>query len=131
IDLDMMQGGPSAWSTYTSTLTGSRFGEYQKGWAGGTLGFGHIGPWITGQVYTLNPNTRLGVARLPVLGDGESLVVAKGWNIAIPSSAPHPEEAMAFLRYLMGREPMEKWYRHQSSLPAQLDVLRYLGQEVF
>jgi len=129
-EIDSMQGGPSAWGTYTSTHVGRQFGAFAQGWSAGSLGFGHIGPWVTGQVYSLNPETRLGVGRLPVFGNGESLVIAKGWNLAIPAGAPHADEAMAFLRYLMSREPMEKWYRYQSSLPAQLDVLRYLSQDV-
>jgi len=53
------------------------------------------------------------------------VVLAKGCNLAVPVGAPHAEEAMAFLRYLMSQGPMEKWYRYQSSLPAQLEVLRY------
>lgn len=130
VDLEIEQGGPAAWQSYTATVAGGKYRPHDRGLARGSLGFTFHGSWIIGWVYEHNPEAALGVTTMPLLPGGKKVATAKGWSVAVPSGASHVGETMQFMRYVLSREPLEKWYRYQSSLPAHFDTLRYLTVNV-
>ncbi len=83
---------------------------------GGTMATMLEGPWIYPTAESQYPDFKVGAALMPA-GDGGSISVVGGENIAMFAGSQHPNEALAFLRYTQSDE-----YQQQMSTVGQLTV---------
>lgn len=74
------------------------------------------GAWAAGRVESMAPGLDFQVVPLPVLEDGNLLVINPDVRLSLNADSPHLEEAKKFIEYFTQAENIEKFVDQQSSL---------------
>jgi multiple sugar transport system substrate-binding protein len=97
--------------------------EFHSAFYPGKLGMFAHGNFQIGLITNKAPNLDFGITFIPGLKEGEVSSFAGGDVISIPKGAKHPDEAVAFLQWVMTDEPQIEVYAKGNFLPSRTDLV--------
>lgn len=81
------------------------------------------GNWTQGDIDKIDPELNLGLLPLPVSDEEGTILVGVPNNYIVNSKSAHPEEAKAFLNWLVTSETVQKFSAKEFKfIPAETDI---------
>ena len=113
--------------TYADGEKGVTYQQGTQNFAKGAAAIIPLGTYAIPQITMINEDIDLGFAQMPATNDAEEQVLTAGDDVMLTMGAnsKHPEQAMRFIKFLMGKQQLEDYARAQSAITPLKDT--YFG----
>ncbi|UJF31844.1 ABC transporter substrate-binding protein [Paenibacillus hexagrammi] len=88
------------------------------------------GNWTQGDIDKIDKNLKLGVLPLPIDDQEGSIMIGVPSNYIVNSKSKHPEEAKAFLNWLVTSETGKKYITHEFKFIPALTTIKATSEDI-